>query len=115
MRRAAQHGDTVRSDGAEAQEARGRDHRAARGSSRLSLQAGSGWESLAPRLSPIFQEVKRMRFEFIGGELAVHHHDCPCPDCGLDREVDSVFIASGMVSSAVALETERIILAVVGE
>jgi len=37
-----------------------------------------------------------------------HHLDCPCPDCELDREIDAAFVRSGMVSSAVAVESGRV-------
>jgi|GEM_PF-2386583 len=40
-----------------------------------------------------------------GGPPPIPHHSlCRCPECELDREIDAVFIRSGMVGSAVAVE-----------
>jgi hypothetical protein len=37
-----------------------------------------------------------------------HDPRCRCYDCGLDREIDAAFVAAGMVSSAVAVESGRV-------
>lgn len=39
------------------------------------------------------------------GELVLHHPQCPCEDCALDREVDRAVTAAGMVTSCVDVET----------